>query len=370
MVKKKKEINIAAKEYAETVAELKTRILKARVKVVVAANKELIKLYWEVGQTISKRQLEGNWGDKLVEQLATDIRSSFPEIKGFSKRNVFRMRAFYRTYELVSQAVTLIEDMPVFSIPWGHNIVLVESVKDQKARLWYAQMTLQDGWSRITLEEHIKNCSYERAGKAITNFKRTLPKPQSHLAHEALKDPYLFDFLSLSDKYNEREVEQGLIDHIQKFLLALGKGFAFVGRQEHLVVDDTDFYIDLLFYHTKLRCYVVIELKNTAFKPAYAGQLNFYLSVVDDLLRHPEDKPTIGLLLCKTKKNFVVEYALKDINKPIGVAGYETELRKSLPKNLKGSLPTVEEIEAELDKEGALKEIEQKSKKKNQKKGK
>ncbi len=350
MVKKKEELQVVAKEYAKTVAELKTRILKARVKVALAANKELIKFYWETGKTILNLQKESNWGDKLVERLATDIRSSFPGIKGFSKRNIFRMKAFYRTYEIVSQAVTQVESLPVFSIPWGHNIILFESVKDPEARLWYAQKTIQEGWSRITLEEHIKNRLCERAGKAITNFKHTLPDPQSYFAHETLKDPYLFDFLSLSDKYNEREVEQGLIDHIQKFLLELGKGFAFVGRQEHLVVDDTDFYLDLLFYHTKLRCYVVVELKNTEFKPEYAGKLNFYLSVVDDLLRHPDDKPTIGLLLCKTKSNFLAEYALKDINKPIGIAGYKTKLVESLPKDLKGSLPTVEEIEIELEK--------------------
>ena len=344
---KKKEMLSA--EYAQTLSEIKKQVKKAQVKAVLAANKELIKLYWRIGKIISERQTENGWKNNVVEQLAKDIQHTFPGIGGFSRTNTFRMRAFYQAYEKVPQAVGQIDDLPIFSIPWGHNVLLMEKVKDLAARLWYVKKTIQEGWSRIALERQIKLGLCERTGKAVTNFPRTLPEPQSNLAKQSLKDPYLFDFLSLSDKYNEQEVEQGLIDHIQKFLLELGKGFAFIGRQQHLVVGNTDYYIDLLFYHLKLRCYVVVELKNTAFKPEYAGKLNFYLSAVDDLLRHPEDKATIGLLLCKTKNAFIAEYALKDINKPIGVASYETELVESLPKDLKGSLPTIEEIEAELE---------------------
>ena len=359
MAKRKEELKSAAKEYSKTLIELTERIQEAQLRAALAASKELIHLYWSIGETISKKQKGSNWGDSFIDNLARDIQRVFPHAKGFSQRNIFRMRAFYLTYAKIVTAVAQIEDLPIFSIPWGHNIVLVERVKDQEGRLWYAQKTIDEGWSRAALERQIKLGLYGREGQAITNFSLTLSTPQSNLAQQSLKDPYLFDFLSLSDKYNEQEVEQALIDHIQKFLLELGRGFAFVGRQKHLVVGDSDFYIDLLFYHVKLRCYVVVELKNTPFKPEYAGKLNFYLSAVDDLLKHPDDKPTIGLLLCKTKDDFIAEYTLKDINKPIGVASYETELFESLPKNLKGSLPTIEEIEAELEKQEALKKAEQ-----------
>ncbi len=357
MVGKKEELKATAKEYVQTLTKLVDEIRAAQLRAAVAANKELVRLYWFIGKTIAKRQEESSWGENFIESLARDLRGAFPKSKGFSARNILRMSAFYRAYEIFATAVAKIEDLPVFNIPWGHNAVLIGKVKDPETRLWYARKTLAEGWSRGILEKQIKLGLRDRVGQAITNFPLTLPSPQSDMAKEALKDPYMFDFLSLSDEYNEQDVEQGLIDHIQKFLLELGKGFAFVGRQEHLVVDDNDFYLDLLFYHTKLRCYVVVELKNTTFKPEYAGKLNFYLSAVDELLSHPEDRPTIGLLLCKTKSNFLAEYALKDINKPIGVADYETKLTESLPKDLKGSLPSIEEIEAELEKK---QEIEKK----------
>jgi len=266
------------------------------------------------------------------------------------------MRAFYRAYEKVPQAVAQIKDLPVFLIPWGHNALLLEKIKDIELRVWYAHKTIENGWSRAILEMQIESRLHERSGKAVTNFTRTLPAPDSDMAQQSLKDPYVFDFLTLHDEVVERDIEQGLMDHIQKFLLELGQGFSFVGRQKHIVVGDSDFYIDLLFYHLQLRCYLVVELKATKFKPDYVGQLNFYLSAVDDLLRHPDDKPTIGLLLCKTKNDFVAEYALRDLNKPIGIASYETELVESLPKNLKGSLPTIEEIEAELGKQKIMEE--------------
>ncbi len=353
--------SVATKEYAETLAMLKKQVQEAQVKAVFSANKELIKLYWLIGKTIIEKQEAVGWGLSIIELLAKDLQSAFPGIGGFSKRNVFRMRAFYSAYQKVPQAVAQIEKLPIFNIPWGHNAVLIEKIKDLDLRLWYAQKAIENGWSRNMLETWIKSELHNRQGKAITNFRRTLPVPHSDMAQQSLKDPYLFDFLTLQEEHLERDVEQGLIDHIQKFLLELGKDFAFVGRQYHLEVDGDDYYLDLLFYHLKLRCYAVIELKNTAFKPEFAGKLNFYLSAVDDLLRHKDDNPTIGLLLCKTKKNFTVEYALRDINKPIGVAEYETKLVASLPKNLKSSLPTIEEIEAELEKKDALSKIKRKN---------
>src|SRR3989339_1534169 len=341
--------SMAVNEYAETLVALKKQIQEAQIKAVLAANKELIRLYWALGKTINEKQKENKWGSGVIERLAKDLQKEFPGLEGFSKLNIFRIQAFYRTYEKVSQAVTQLESLPIFSIPWGHNIVLMHKLKDSDERLWYAQKIIENGWSRSMLETWIKSKLHSRTGKAITNFSRTLPSPHSDMAQQALKDPYVFDFLTLQQEHLERDVEQGLIDHIQKFLLELGKDFAFVGRQYHLEVDEDDYYLDLLFYHLKLRCYVVIELKNTAFIPEYAGKLNFYLSAVDDLLRHKDDTPTIGLLLCKTKKNFTVEYALRDVNKPIGVAEYETKIMASLPKDLKSSLPTIKEIEAELE---------------------
>jgi predicted nuclease of restriction endonuclease-like (RecB) superfamily len=271
------------------------------------------------------------------------------------------MRAFFLAYQKVPQAVGQIADLPVFNIPWGHNAVLLERVKNITQRLWYARKAIEYGWSRSMLETWIKSDLFNREGKAVTNFTKTLPVPQSDMAQQALKDPYVFDFLTLHQEHIEHDIEQGLIDNVQKLLLELGKGFAFVGRQYHITVGKNDYYIDLLFYHFKLRCFVVVELKARPFDHRDAGQLNFYLSVVDDLLRHPDDKPTIGLLLCKTKDNVIAEYALRDINKPIGVAGYETDIMNRLPKELKSSLPTIEEIEAELEKKDLL--AKEKSKK-------
>lgn len=338
------------KEYAQTLSAIKKHIKATQVKAVLAANKELLKLYWYIGQTIEEKQQKSDWGSRIIEKLAKDLQDSFPGIAGFSKRNIFRMRAFYLAYEKVPQAVAQIETLPIFNIPWGHNAVLLEKLKNSEEQLWYAQKTISNGWSRSMLEASIKSKLYKREGKAITNFKRTLPAPQSVTAQQSLKDPYVFDFLSLTTEYDERDIEQGLIDNVQKLLLELGKGFAFIGRQYHIEIGDTDFYIDLLFYHYKLRCFVVVELKAREFDPRDTGQLNFYLSAVDDILRHKGDNPTIGLLLCKTKNNIIAEYALRDIKKPIGVAGYETELVKQLPKKLKSSLPTIAELEAEFEK--------------------
>ncbi len=340
----------STKEYASIVSVIKLRIKESQIKAALSVNKELLELYWYIGQIVTEQQRAGYWGPAAVEQLANDLQQSFPGIAGFSRTNVFRMKAFFETYAKIPQLVGNMQTAPIFTIPWGHNVVLMEKVKKNDERLWYAQKALDNGWSRSTLEASIKSGLYKREGKAITNFQRTLPVPQSSIAQQTLKDPYLFDFLALTGEYNERDIEQGLIDNVQKMLLELGKGFAFIGRQYHLEIGNTDFYIDLLFYHYKLRCFIVVELKARDFDPRDAGELNFYLSAVDDLLRHPDDNPTIGLLLCKTKNNIIAEYALRDINKPMGVAGYETEIVTRLPKRFKSTLPTVAELEAEFEK--------------------
>ncbi|MDR3625135.1 MAG: PDDEXK nuclease domain-containing protein [Chlamydiales bacterium] len=337
--------------YKKLLDNLKTRIRSAQIKAAIKVNEELIKLYWEIGQEITERQDKQGWGTQVIEHLAKDLQNSFPGVGGFSRTNVFRMRAFYLAYQKVPQAVGQLNDLPVFRIPWGHNAVIIEKLVSTEQRLWYAEQTLINGWSRSSLEDWIKSDLINRQGKAITNFAEKLPLPQSHLAHETLKDPYNFEFLTLADGYREQELEKGLLKHIQKFLIELGQGFAFIGSQYPLEVGGKDYYLDLLFYHISLRCFIVIELKNTDFKPEYAGKMNFYLSAVDDRLKHPTDNPSIGMILCKTKNNFTVEYALRDIHKPMGVAGYETKIMESLPQDLRGSLPTVEEFEAELTNE-------------------
>lgn len=345
-------------DYADFLDSLKTRVRQAQTKAMLSVNRELIQLYWDIGRGIVQRQEQAGWGQSVLERLADDLQKALPGVSGFSRSNVFRMRAFYlayRTPEIVAQPVRQIaEDAPpesVAHLPWGHNVVLFQKVKDADQRLWYAAKALEHGWSRAVLTVQIETDLYRRQGQAITNFVGTLPPPQSGLAQQALKDPYLFDFLTLHDDAIERDLETGLVDHIQKFLVELGAGFAFVGRQVHLTVGDDDFYLDLLFYHLKLRCFVVVDLKMKKFTPADAGQMNFYLSAVDSLMKHPTDAPTIGLILCKTRNRITAEYALRDINKPIGVAEWQTQLVQSLPEPLKGSLPSIEEIEAELGRE-------------------
>ncbi len=330
-------------DYAAALAAIKSRIQRERLRVVLAANAAMVLLYWDIGQTILARQESAGWGAKVIDRLAADLREAFPEMKGFSPRNLKYMRAFAAAWperEFVQQAAA--------QIPWFHNCLLLDRVPDRPGREWYIKATIEQGWSRNLLAMQIRASARERHGKALTNFKATLPPADSDLAAQVFKDPYLFDFLGTADPRREREVEQALVDHIQRFLLELGTGFAFVGRQVPLEVGDQDFLVDLLFYHLKLRCYVVVELKAVPFEPAFVGQLNVYLSAADDLLRHPDDKPTIGLLLCREKNKLVVEYALRDLRKPIGVAGWETKIVEKLPKALAGSLPSVEEIEAEL----------------------
>ncbi|MGC5166795.1 PDDEXK nuclease domain-containing protein [Luteimicrobium sp. DT211] len=327
--------------YGEWLAELKTRVYAAQQRAVLAVNTEMIGLYRQIGRELDDR-IDGHaWGAKVVDRVAHDLRESFPEAKGFSVRNLHYMRAFAAAWpepDFLQQ--------PVARLPWGHNLVLLTKLKDRDQRLAYATAALEHGWSRAVLEMQIEARSVERARRAITNFDRTLPAPQSDLAREALKDPYKLDFLGLGRDAEERAIERALVDHVAEFLVELGAGFAYVGRQIHLEVGGDDFFLDLLFYHLKLRCYVVVELKATAFKPEHLGQLGFYLAAVDGELKHPDDAPTVGLLLCKTKNEVVAEYALRSTTSPLGVAEYD--LLKDLPEPLATNLPTIEQIEAEL----------------------
>ncbi|MGB6299669.1 MAG: PDDEXK nuclease domain-containing protein [Rivularia sp. (in: cyanobacteria)] len=299
-------------------------------------------LYWQIGRKILTQQQQKGWGAKVVNKLAKDLKNAFPDMKGFSERNLKYMKTFAETYpdeQIVQQLVA--------QIPWGHNLRILDTIKDTSVRLWYVQKTIENGWSRNVLVHQIESDLYNRQGKAITNFEQTLPKPQSELAQQLIKDPYNFDFLTLGEKALEKDLEKALTEQIRSFLLELGVGFAFLGSQYHLEVGEQDFYIDLLFYHVKLRCYIVIDLKIEEFKPEFSGKMSFYVSAVDDLLRHPDDKPTIGIILCKTKNRTIVEYALRDMNKPIGVSTYQ--LRDALPEQLQDNLPTVEQLEAQLD---------------------
>ncbi len=329
--------------YAEVLADLKQRIAQQRVRVVLAANAAMVMLYWDIGRVILERQEREGWGARVIDRLSADLSEAYPDMKGLSPRNLKYMRSFAAAWpdrQIVQE--------PLAQLPWFHQIALLEKLETPAERLFYARGAIEAAWSHAILVTQIERRLHERQGKAANNFALTRPPTDSDLAAQVFKDPYLFDFLGTADPRREAEVEQALVDHIQRFLLELGVGFAFVGRQVRLEVGDQDFVLDLLFYHLKLRAFVVVELKAVPFQPEFTGKLNFYLSAVDDLLRHPDDKPSIGLLLCKEKDKVVVEYALRDVNKPIGVAQWETKLVESLPKELEGSLPTVEEIEAEL----------------------
>jgi len=328
--------------YKALLADLKRRIQEAQVRAGLAVNRELVLLYWSIGREILVRQEREGWGAKVIDSLARDLHHSFPEIKGLSPRNLKYMRAFAEAWpeeSIVQQAAA--------QIPWFHNCTLLDKVKDPLERLWYTQQTIANGWSRNVLILQIESGLYRRQGRAISNFEAALPKPQSDLAQQILKDPYNFDFLTLDKDARERDIERGLLDHLRQFLLELGSGFAFVGSQVPLEVGNEDYRIDLLFYHLKLRSFIVAEVKSTAFRPEYAGKMNFYLSAVDDLFRHPSDQPSIGLVLCRSKEGIVVEYALRDIGKPMGIA--EFRLTESLPESLKSTLPSIEELESELD---------------------
>jgi predicted nuclease of restriction endonuclease-like (RecB) superfamily len=352
--KTEKEELISNKEYISTLTELKKHIRECQLRAAIAVNKELIQLYWTIGKTVVEKQEKSGWGTKVIEKLAKDIQIAFPGIEGFSRTNIFRMKAFYTAYRNIPPAGGRFKDNPpdiLLSIPWRHNSVLIEKLKKYEERMWYAQKTIEHGWSRSILEIMITNSLHTREGKAITNFKSVLPSAQSDLAQQTTKDPYLLDFITLGDDVRERDIENQLTEHLQKFLVELGHGFAFVGRQYPIKAGEKDLYIDLLFYHLKLRCYIIVELKAREFDSRDAGQMSVYLSAVDDLVRHEDDKPSIGMILCKTKNNVFVEYALRNFNRPIGVAEYETKLVEMLPKELKSILPTVKEIEEELGKD-------------------
>lgn len=331
-------------DYVGLLEDLKLRVRSAQAKAATSVNRELISLYLYIGQRLAERTHEAGWGDKVVERLAADLRVAFPDMRGFSRSNLFAMRRVYLAW---AEAPEIVQQL-VGQIPWGHHLVLLSKVTAPEERIWYLEQASAFGWSRSVLTVQIETCLHKRQGRALTNFQRTLSSPESDLARETLKDPYVFDFLTISPDVQERELERGLIDHLQSFLLELGAGFAYVGRRVHLEVGGEDFYLDLLFYHLKLRCYVVVELKTTSFRPEFVGKMSFYLSAVDAQFRHPDDKPSIGLLLCRSKNRLVVEYALRDLRKPIGVAQWDTRLVASLPDELRGSLPTVEQLEAEL----------------------
>ena len=330
--------------YTQFIEDIKSQIQSSRLAVVMNANSSMICLYWTIGKAILEKQREEGWGAKVIDRMAKDLKDAFPEMSGFSPRNIKYMRKFaecWPDYEIVQQVVA--------QIPWRTNLKLLDKVETQEGRVWYAQKVIENGWSSNVLELQIQSGLMERSGKSVNNFTATLPPTASDMANQVFKGPYLFDFLGTDMPRREVEIERQLTEHIQNFLLELGQGFAFVGRQVHMEVGNQDFYIDLLFYHLKLRCYVVIELKACDFEPGFIGQLNMYQNVVDDLLRHPDDKPTIGLLLVKGKNKTVVEYSLAGYQNPIGVAEWKNQLARALPDELKSSLPSVEEIEKELE---------------------
>ncbi|MFF7707952.1 PDDEXK nuclease domain-containing protein [Pseudomonas sp. NPDC007930] len=327
--------------YSVWLASLKTRVLEAQLRASWAVNQELIRLYWHIGKDILTRQAEHGWGAKIIDRLAQDLRSAFPEMKGLSARNLKYMRAFAHAWpdgQFVQETLA--------QLPWYHHLALLEKLGTRESRIWYAAKALENNWSRNVLVVQIENRLLERSGSAVTNFETCLPKPHSDLARESLKDPYRFDFLGLGEKVQERDIEQALVRNVTEFLLELGAGFAFVGRQVLLSVGEDDFYIDLLFYHLKLRCYVVIELKTGKFKPEHLGQLSFYLTAVDRQVKNDLDNPTIGLLLCKSRNKIVAEYALSDKSQPMGIA--EFKLLEALPAELQTNLPSIERLQREL----------------------
>jgi predicted nuclease of restriction endonuclease-like (RecB) superfamily len=369
---------IVNQEYTNWISELKSSIKNRQIKAAIAVNSNLILMYWDLGKQISKKQQDSKWGTGFIDQLSNDLKSEFPEMGGFSSYNLRFCKTFYEFYnqnqfreqvvpkfendenvvweQLVPELqnnIKIVEnnlfetDNHLFKIPWGHHILILKKIKLYKEAYFYINQTIVNNWSRAILEYQIETNLFNRQGKAVTNFKSTLPEIESDLANEILKDPYNFEFLTLSDQAKEKDLEQQLIVHISKFLLELGKGFAYMGRQYLLKVGSKEYRTDLLFYHTKLKCYIVIELKFKDFEPEFVGKLNFYVSAVNELVKDDSDKPTIGILLCKTKDNFEVEFALKDINKPIGVSEFNYT---QLPEEIKNELPTIEQFEFELNK--------------------
>lgn len=330
-----------AKHYTEWLTSVKHRIHNAQQQAVLKVNQELVLLYWQIGQDILTRQNEYGWGAKVIDKLSQDLRAAFPNMKGFSSRNLKYMRAFAQAWtdpQIVQEVLA--------QLPWYHHITLLDKLSDQQTRYWYVTKAIEKNWSRNVMVMQIETNLIERQGKAVSNFKQILPETQSDLAIESLKDPYRFDFLTLTDKAQEKDIENELVKHVTEFLLELGEGFAFVGQQVNIEVGGDDFFIDLLFYHLKLRSYIVIELKTGDFKPEHLGQLGFYITAVDRQIKSEYDNATIGLLLCKTKNKIIAEYALGNNNQPIGIAEYK--LVESLPTNIKSQLPSIEDIEREL----------------------
>ncbi|MGB5913779.1 MAG: PDDEXK nuclease domain-containing protein [Phormidesmis sp.] len=345
---------IPSDSYKLFLTDLKTQIRTAQLKAALAVNEELILLYWQIGSGILQKQHEEGWGSKVIPQLSKDLKREFPGMKGLSARNLGYMKSFAEAWpdpQFLQQAAA--------KIPWFHNCTLLEKVKDPDARQWYIQKTIEHSWSRNVLTMQIETDLYQRQGDVVTNFERTLPKPQSDLAQQILKDPYSFEFLTISGAAAERELERGLVERIRDFLLELGTGFSFVGSQYYLNIGGEDFYLDLLFYHLELRCFIIIDLKMGDFKAEYSGKMNLYVSAVDDMLRKKYDNPTIGMVLCKSKNKTIAEYALRNVNTPIAVSTHK------LPKKLKGSLPTPEQLQMELD--AAVEAIEAQSQKTTEK---
>jgi len=328
--------------YFDFIQDIKKRVQSAQIKAAVSVNQELLRLYWDMGAKIVEKQKQTAWGDGFLKQMSHDLQDDFPDMKGFSLRNLKYMRQWYSFW-----SDALIGQQAVAQIPWGHNLVILSKIQDHEEALFYVQKTIENNWSRAVLTHQIEGGLFKRKGKAVTNFKATLPAPQSDLAKQTLKDPYNFDFLTIREKHDEKELENALVEQIIKFLLELGAGFSFLGRQYRLNIDGDDFYPDLLFYHVRLHCYVVVELKAVKFKPEFAGKLNFYLSAVDSILKTEQDNPSVGILICKSRKKTVVEYALRDFNKPIGVSEYM--ITQNLPDQFKSAIPSIEEIEAELE---------------------
>lgn len=335
-------------EYRQWLGDLKTRFRQVQLKAAVAVNTELLHFYWELGADIVAQQTSQAWGSGFLDALSHDLRQEFPDMKGFSLRNLKYISQWYRYWHEAA-----IGQQPVaqlLTIPWGHNLAIMSKCQNHAEALYYVQQTQTHHWSRAVLTHQIESGLWQRAGQALNNFAQTLPTPQSDLAQQMLKDPYVFDFLSLTPEHTERELEKALIDHITHFFLELGAGFAYIGRQVPLQVGEREFFLDLLFYHARLHCYVVVELKTVDFEPEFAGKLSFYLKVVDEQMCSEHDAPTIGLLLCKSKDKLVAEYALSDMNKPLGLATYQ--LSHTLPEALRNQLPSIEALEAELKEVG------------------
>lgn len=343
--------------YAALLKQVKARVLLAQKKAIYTANEEMLSMYWDIGKLLSESQKQMGWGNSALEQLANDLKNDYPKVKGFSARNCRCMIQFYKEYNqeltIWQQAVAKLETsnliLPVKQLSWSHNVILMQKVKDLKARYWYMIQCLKNGWGRDFLIEAIQQDYYHSHGALVNNFDDTLPEIQAKQVKETLKDPYIFDMLTFTDDYDERDIELGLIKHIEKFLVEMGAGFAFMGRQYHIEVSEKDFYIDILMYNAFMHRYLVVELKKGEFQPEYIGKLNFYCSAVDDTLCREGDNPTIGLLLCQNKDQIMAEYALRDIHKPIGITDYE--LGQALPKDIKSGLPSIEELEDKLSRE-------------------